>query len=119
MSSEHRSSFIEPAELPVNVNIEKWVAKLLDHQAAIIGGNKVNVLQKTAIEKPKDLAGPSKVVEPEPPKAVQSSDSELELAFGSFGSPIDENYCCPKCRMSIKDEDEMRNHLESELTRIR
>lgn len=117
MSSEHRSNFIEPSELPVNVNIEKWVTKLLDHQSAIIDGRKVTAQPKIATEKP--IAGPSKAPESLEPRKVQSSESELEQSFGSFGSPDNDGYCCPKCKMVIKDEDEMRNHLESELTRIR
>lgn len=116
IASEHSRNFIEPSELPIDVNIEKWVSKLLDHQSAIIDRNKVNAKQKISVEKP--IASPSKVVEP--PKLAQvSSDTELEQAFGSLGTPKDNSYCCPKCKISFKDEDEMRNHLESELTKIR
>lgn len=114
MAAEHSRNYVAPSELPVNHNIEKWVSKLLDHQSAIIDKNKLNQ-PKVITEKP--LAGPSKVIEPT--KCVISSDTELEQAFGCLGSPKENSYCCPKCEMMIEDEDEMKNHLESELTRIR
>lgn len=125
MVKEHRRTFMEPTELPVNKNIEKWVLELLNHQSSAIEKSKTNPLlvdlaknQPKAVERP--VPGPSEIMVAEPAKSVQDfTDSELEEAFGVFGAPKDDCYCCPKCNVNIKSEDEMRNHLESELTKIR
>lgn len=114
----------EIIELPTNVNIEKWVTKVIEHQSDIIAKNKEN-LTKQKIQVPKTDATVS--VTPTT-KTTQNLDKvnfggkeieNLSQAFGKFGSSKNIEFCCPKCDFQTRDESEMKNHLELELNKIR
>lgn len=115
----------ELIELPTNVNIEKWVTKVLDHQTDIIAKNKEN-LDKQKIQTPKPDATSTTTSTP-PFKTVQINNvsvgpkefDNLSQAFGKFGSPKNIDFCCPKCDLQTRDENVMKNHLELELNKIR
>lgn len=122
MSIEHFRQY-EHIELPKDVNKEKWVTGQLDHQASIIDKHKSNLAkQKITVEK---LTKPvSSTVSSSAPPTVDAvekfSMAQLEQAFGHFGEPSDTMYCCPfQCDFLTADELVMRNHLETELNKIR
>lgn len=109
-------------ELPTNVNIEKWVTNVLDHQTDIIAKSKEN-LAKQKIQVPNTDA-----MSKAPIKTTQTSENvnfggndieKLSEAFGKFGSPKNIEFCCPKCDLQTRDESEIKNHLELELNKIR
>ncbi|KAG6458947.1 hypothetical protein O3G_MSEX011135 [Manduca sexta] len=106
IKSEHRRHFQEPVELPTDKNVEQWVAGLIEHQTSLIEKAK----QNPPVE---DKPSTSKGVTDE------ANLEELKQAFGSFGSPRDSLLCCPKCSCTLKDEAAMKEHLESELNKIR
>ncbi|CAH0402919.1 unnamed protein product [Chilo suppressalis] len=118
---EHGGQSQEPKQLPSDVNIEKWVSHILQHQTKSIEKNKENLSkQKMLTEKPApstSTAKPTSVSTEKPPDKY--SMKELELVFGKLGVPNNMMFCCPKCSFKTKDEAAMRDHLESELTRIR
>lgn len=117
MVQEHSRQKVEPTQLPIDHSIEKWVSAFLDHQTAIIEKNKAEFAkQKIVTEKPVPVV--AKVVESPKPSNV-NSNLNLEQAFGDFGAPINDLYSCPKCKHKAKEETDIRNHLESELTKIR
>lgn len=117
MTSEHRRQY-DHIELPIDVNIEKWITGQLDHQAAIIEKYKANLAkQKITIEKSKP--GPSTTAQPTIEAVEKYSAAQLEEAFGKFGTPNDMMFRCPKCGTLNKDESAMRDHLEMELNKIR
>lgn len=116
----------EGIELPTNVNIEKWVTKVLDHQTHLIAKNKEN-LDKQKIQTPKPDTMSMTMSTP-PFKTSDTSDNvnvgakefgNLSQAFGKFGAPRNINFCCPKCDLQTRDENVMKNHLELELNKIR
>ncbi|KAJ2940308.1 hypothetical protein O0L34_g11892 [Tuta absoluta] len=123
MVTEHRQSrAIEPIELDADTRIERWVNKVLDHQAAIIETNKSKLAQqKIHTEKPT----PTPVnTAHNPPEPVSRSFGEKETenliqAFGLFGGPHNGSFCCPKCSYLTTDESAMKDHLEIELNKIR
>ncbi|XP_013184117.1 uncharacterized protein LOC106129948 [Amyelois transitella] len=123
IATEHRGRIQEPLpiNLPVDENIERWVAELLRHQTTIIERNKHNLLvQKVQTPGPSGLNAPQKVPEKpvETPK-INFNGQELEEAFGTFGAGNSKEFCCPKCAFKTEKEDLMREHLEMELTKIR
>ncbi|KAJ8712842.1 hypothetical protein PYW08_008146 [Mythimna loreyi] len=117
MNMEHFRQY-DHIELPKDMNKERWVAGQLDHQAAIIEKHKANLVkQKIIVER---VNKPAPVCAPPPVEAVDKfSVNQLEEAFGEFGAPSNMMYCCPKCGTLLKDETAMRDHLESELNKIR
>ncbi|XP_063832929.1 uncharacterized protein LOC135082110 [Ostrinia nubilalis] len=118
VAAEHRGRHMPPRALPRDMAVEKWVAALLQHQGTAIANNKDNLSkQKILTERPPKPTKPDTPV-PEEPKPKPTM-TELEKAFGPFGQPCSMMYCCPKCSTKIKDEAAMRDHLESELTKIR
>ncbi|XP_072934213.1 uncharacterized protein [Epargyreus clarus] len=123
VQTEHGYSREEPIALQVDMRIETWVAKLLEHQTTIIERNKDN-LAKQKVEILRSNPGPStpKIDPPEPPKSVEKpnvSMAELERLFGPLGVPSNMNYSCPKCNINARSEAVMQDHLESELNKIR
>ncbi|XP_046963748.1 uncharacterized protein LOC124532741 [Vanessa cardui] len=131
MQTEHRQNK-EPIALQVDKRVETWVAKLLEYQTEMIEKNKEN-LAKQKEEILRAAPGPSRPKTP-PKRTVEvneikqtSSNTvankptmvELERLFGSLGASVNMSFCCPKCHSMFKDEDAMKNHLESELNKIR
>lgn len=123
-------------ELPTDVNIEKWVTHVLDHQTDIIVKNKENLdNQKIQIPKPDATATTTATTSTTTAtttsttsfKTIHVSDNvfgpqefeNLSKAFGKLGSPKNIDFCCPKCDLRTRDENEMKNHLELELNKIR
>lgn len=119
MASEHRGQTANPVSLPIDSNIEKWVAELLDHQSELIKKNKENLgKQSIQVPAPSTSKAPEKPVE-QLPLRPKPSMKELEQAFGQLGVANNMQFCCPKCVFRVKDEVVMRDHLESELSKIR
>lgn len=133
----------ELIELPTNANIEKWVTNVLEHQTDIIVKNKEN-LDKQKIQIPNVDATSTTIVSTTsttmamttsttttsttPFTMAQTTDNvnmvpkdfeNLSRAFGKLGSPKNIDFCCPKCDLRTRDENEMKNHLELELNKIR
>ncbi|XP_045503629.1 uncharacterized protein LOC123700461 [Colias croceus] len=127
MQSEHRQNR-DPIELQVDMRIEKWVTKLLEYQESIIEKNKEKLAQQKA-EILKQPPGPSLLLssqsntvptpKPSTPTTENTSLEELEKKFGPFGAPVNSSFCCPKCNDVIQEESFMRDHLETELNKIR
>ncbi|XP_050353251.1 uncharacterized protein LOC126775403 [Nymphalis io] len=131
MQTEHRQNK-EPIALQVDKRVETWVAKLLEYQTELIEKNKEN-LAKQKEEIYRTAPGPSRPKSP--PKRTaefnemkQSSSNtdakkttmlELVRLFGPLGASVNMSFCCPKCHSIFKDEESMKNHLESELNKIR
>lgn len=124
MTSEHRINR-DPVELPVDTRVETWVTGLLQHQEAQIDDcRKKLAKQKAEILKKKQGAS-----ELQPPLIAQTSTEskattkpskeEVENKFGAVGISKGMSFCCPKCNEVIREECTMRNHLESELNKIR
>ncbi|XP_059048195.1 uncharacterized protein LOC131843542 [Achroia grisella] len=120
MSSEHRGQYQSPIELPVDINIENWVAGLIEHQTKVIVKNKEK-LAKQRIQAPPAVPSTSTVYKTTvaPSNTSKANIKELEQAFGSFGGPSNSLFSCPKCTFKTNDEVAMHAHLESELTKIR
>lgn len=112
-------------ELPTNVNIEKWVTNILDHQTDIIAKNKENFeKQKIQIPKPDATSStstpPLKTIQTPGNVNIEAKEFDnLSQAFGKLGSPKNIDFCCPKCDLQTRDENVMKNHLELELNKIR
>ncbi|KAM3964042.1 LOW QUALITY PROTEIN: uncharacterized protein ACR2FA_002089 [Aphomia sociella] len=120
MSSEHRGQYQSAKELPLDINIENWVTGLLNFQTQMIERNKEN-LAKQRIQQPPAVPSTSKPtqVQTDVSSAIKANMIELEQAFGPFSAPSNMLFSCPKCSFKVKDEVAMRDHLESELTKIR
>ncbi|XP_047032782.1 uncharacterized protein LOC124639458 [Helicoverpa zea] len=117
MTSEHFRQY-DHIQLPIDVNKELWVAAQLDHQQAIIDKYKANLSQqKIIVERNK----PVLVIQTPPTVEVveKYSAAQLQEAFGEFGTPMHMMYCCPKCRLTFKEEQVMKDHMEVELNKIR
>ncbi|CAB3220182.1 unnamed protein product [Arctia plantaginis] len=117
MLSEHRRQY-DHIELPTDINIERWVNSMLDHQASIIMKYKDNLAKQSIIVE-HNKPGPSVEIVLPKENVGKYSDKDLETTFGSFGSPNGLMFCCPKCSFVSKDEVPMRDHLEMELNKIR
>nr|XP_026494507.1 uncharacterized protein LOC113399574 [Vanessa tameamea]XP_026494508.1 uncharacterized protein LOC113399574 [Vanessa tameamea]XP_026494509.1 uncharacterized protein LOC113399574 [Vanessa tameamea]XP_026494510.1 uncharacterized protein LOC113399574 [Vanessa tameamea] len=132
MQTEHRQNK-EPIALQVDKRIETWVAKLLEYQTELIEKNKENLAkQKEEILRAAPVPSrpktpPKRTAEVNEIKQTSSNNTisnkptmvELERLFGSLGASVNMSFCCPKCHSIFKDEDAMKNHLESELNKIR
>ncbi|XP_022120776.2 uncharacterized protein LOC110997101 [Pieris rapae] len=123
MTSEHRVNR-DPVELPIDTRVETWVAGLLQHQEAHIENSRKNwAKQKAEIIKKNQSASELKSLLIPPNTTVSNlinvSKEELESKFGALGASKDMAFCCPKCNEVIREESTMRNHLESELNKIR
>ncbi|XP_012548180.2 uncharacterized protein LOC101742695 [Bombyx mori] len=126
MTSEHRSHYQEPIQLPKNANIENWVQGHLEYQTDLIERNKENLKQQKVLvprAEPRPLAAPPADAAE---KALETEDSvkkytveDLEKTFGSFCTPSEMQYRCPKCNYTVREEATMREHLEGELSKIR
>lgn len=121
MFTEHRQRTVEPKELPLDINIELWVANLLDHQTKIIEMHR----EKLIIQKVQNPTPTTSKVLQKPTRQIsldlneRFDDKKLEEAFGDFGAPKNNQFCCPKCNYQAKDEFALKDHLESELNKIR
>lgn len=117
MNTEHFRQY-DHIELPKDISKERWVAAQLDHQAAIIDQQKASLAkQKSTVER---VTKPAPVIVPADVDPVgKFSVLQLEEAFGEFGAPSHAMYCCPKCGTLFREESAMRDHLESELNKIR
>ncbi|CAK1541810.1 unnamed protein product [Leptosia nina] len=123
MQSEHHQNR-DPVELPVDVRVETWVTKLLEHQEAIINLAKEKLdQQKAEIRKNTEPLQQQKVQTQASSPSRNAQDKpnkeELERQFGALGQSKSMSFCCPKCNELIKEECNMRDHLESELNKIR
>lgn len=117
MISEHGRQY-DLLELPLDVNIEKWVNGVLEHQKNIISEHKNNLMKQKIVVPPKP--GPStEIVAPKEVPASTYSDEVLEQAFGPFGEPKEFKFCCARCGFRSKGVDFFRDHLETELNKIR
>jgi hypothetical protein len=109
--------------LPIDVNIEKWVSAVLEHQTEAIEKNKENMAkQKIVVEKPSTATyskDPAVLELLEKPSTESYTTAELEEAFGPLGESCNDMFCCPKCNYKAADEVSMRIHLENELSKIR
>lgn len=118
MWTEHRQNQ-EPIELPVDVNVEAWVSKLLDYQDDLIKKNRDKLAQqKIQVERISAPAAPRTVDVPNS-SGNKLTVEELEKAFGPLGAASNMMFVCPKCNFHAKDQVAMQDHLELELTRIR
>ncbi|KAI8441939.1 hypothetical protein MSG28_005611 [Choristoneura fumiferana] len=118
MWTEHRQNQ-EPIELPVDVNVEAWVSKLLDYQEDLIKKNRDKLAQQKIQVERVSAPAPSRTVEMPNTSAKKLTVEELEKAFGSLGAASNMMFVCPKCKFQAKEEVAMQDHLELELTRIR
>lgn len=123
MRIEHRQNR-DPVALQVDTRVETWVAKLLEHQTALIQQNIANLAkQREEIFRP--VPGTVTKAPSATEIAVSSSGTkkmnmmELQKTFGAFGEAVNMCFCCPKCNALFKEENAMQNHLESELNKIR
>ncbi|CAG5046988.1 unnamed protein product [Parnassius apollo] len=122
MLTEHRNNR-EPIELPVDVRVETWIAKLLDHQFLLIEKNKQNLTKQITAVVPVNSAPTTSKSQDAHMNVPESdnghSEEELEKMFGTFGTPENKSFNCPKCSLKIREESAMRDHLEIELNKIR
>ncbi|CAG9791188.1 unnamed protein product [Diatraea saccharalis] len=118
---EHRGfDSQEPTQLPLDVNIEKWVTHILQYQTKSIEKNKDNLSkQKILTERPAPSTSTAKTTSVSDKVSDKYSMKDLEQAFGKLGVPSNMFFCCPKCDFEVKEESSMRDHLEGELTKIR
>ncbi|XP_022831670.1 uncharacterized protein LOC111360081 isoform X1 [Spodoptera litura] len=118
MTAEHRRQY-DHIELPKDINKEKWVAAQLDHQAGIIQAHKANLAKQKIQTERVNKPGPSTAAPPTIETVEKYSAAQLIEAFGEFGAPKDTMFCCPKCNILHGDETTFRDHLETELNKIR
>ncbi|XP_075983411.1 uncharacterized protein LOC142981401 isoform X2 [Anticarsia gemmatalis] len=116
MTSEHRRQY-DHIELPADVNIEKWVLAVLNHQTNTISKFKDNLAKQKIIVENKP--GPSNIVVAPQESTSQYTETDLQAAFGQFGAPTNTMLSCPKCVFTANEEAAMLNHLEMELNKIR
>ncbi|XP_038212604.1 uncharacterized protein LOC119832872 [Zerene cesonia] len=127
MQSEHRQNR-DPVELNVDMRVETWVTKQLEYQHSIIEKNK----EKLAQQKEEILKQPPgsslllssqpdtvSIPKPSTPSTEKPSLEDVAKKFGPFGAPVNMSYCCPKCNVVIPEDNLMRDHLETELNKIR
>ncbi|XP_047523622.1 uncharacterized protein LOC125062061 [Pieris napi] len=124
MTSEHRVNR-DPVELPVDTRVETWVTGLLQHQEAHIDNCREKLAKQKAeiIKKSQGASELKSLLIPQNTTVSNvtniPSKEELENKFGALGVSKDMAFCCPKCNEVIREECTMRNHLESELNKIR
>ncbi|XP_045522290.1 uncharacterized protein LOC123712936 [Pieris brassicae] len=124
MTSEHRVNR-DPVELPVDTRVETWVTGLLQHQEAHIDNCRKNLATQKAeiIKKTQGASELKSLLIPQNTTVSNMtnipSKEELENKFGALGVSKGMAFCCPKCNEVISEECTMRNHLESELNKIR
>lgn len=124
METEHHVNR-DPVELPIDSQVETWVTSLLEHQETIIGHLKNKLAkQKAEIHRVnKDVHQLKSLLIQQTPTTSKTtnipSNEELESKFGTLGTPKGSSFCCPKCNEVIEEESAMRDHLESELNKIR
>ncbi|KAH9629817.1 hypothetical protein HF086_009944 [Spodoptera exigua] len=118
MTAEHRRQY-DHIELPKDINKEKWVAAQLDHQTAIIQALKANLAKQKIQTERMNKPGPSTAAPPQIEPVEKYTTAQLVEAFGELGAPKAMMFCCPKCNASHRDEVAFRDHLETELNKIR
>ncbi|XP_041971746.1 uncharacterized protein LOC121727813 [Aricia agestis] len=111
---------LEPHQLPVDPRVELWISKLLDHQRTLITRNREKLaVQKAEIKRTAPSTAPAQNTSQPSHKPQPKTTKEVEKLFGTYGKPSGMLYCCPKCSTTFKEENDLREHLESELSKIR